>query len=419
MFRFIHTADIHLDSPLRSLALKEPEAAELVANATRQTFSKTIDLCLEEQVDALLISGDLYDGELKSMKTAAFVTRELRRLTEAGVKAFIIRGNHDAESRITKHLELPDGVHVFSGRAEAVTVEGADVVICGVSFAKPSAPESLVPKFKPPTTDAINIGMLHTSLGGASDHDVYAPCSVQDLIDQGYDYWALGHIHQRDVHATAPSTIVMPGIPQGRHINEAGPKSVTLGWVDGNRALHIEERHTSLAEFQRIAVDLSGAEERSDVTGRADKVLGEAFDAIRSDHLIARIEFRGATSLASWIRRDADVVMAEVKEAARRNGSILIESIASDVCPKTSEADEVKGDPIKELRELMHSEVLDRATAVEQTRAMLKDLQSKLPPELRDRFEADDDDAADLVDRYLNDGAEDVLARLETSEPLV
>jgi len=97
----------------------------------------------------------------------------------------------------------------------------------------------------------------------------------------------------------------------------------------------------------------------------------------------------------------------------------LIESIASDVCPKTSEADEVKGDPIKELRELMHSEVLDRATAVEQTRAMLKDLQSKLPPELRDRFEADDDDAADLVDRYLNDGAEDVLARLETSELLV
>lgn len=417
MFRFIHTADIHLDSPLRSLALKEPEAAELVANATRQTFSKTIDLCLEEQVDAFLIAGDLYDGELKSMKTAAFVTRELRRLTEAGVQAFIIRGNHDAESRITKHLELPDGVHVFSGRAEAVPVDKADVVICGVSFAKPSAPESLVPKYKPPIPGAINIGMLHTSLGGASEHDVYAPCSVQDLIDQGYDYWALGHIHQRDVHATAPSTIVMPGIPQGRHINEAGPKSVTLGTIDGNRDLRVEEHHTSLAEFQRVCVDLSGAEEWSDLVRRADSALGEAFDATRSEHLIARVAFSGTTSLAARLRRDADVVLEEVKEAAHRSGSILIECIVSDVRAQAAVTGSAQGDPINELRGLMQSDALDRSTAAEQTRATLKDLQSKLPPELRDKFECDDDDADGLVDRYLNEGAEDVLARLETSEP--
>lgn len=417
MFRFIHTADIHLDSPLRSLALKEPEAAELVSNATRQTFSKTIDLCLEEQVNALLIAGDLYDGELKSMKTAAFVTRELRRLTEAGVKAFIIRGNHDAESRITKHLELPDGVHVFSGRAEAVPVDGADVVICGVSFAKPSAPESLVPKYKPPTPGAINIGMLHTSLGGASEHDVYAPCSVQDLIDQGYDYWALGHIHKRDVHVTAPSTIVMPGIPQGRHINEAGPKSVTLCAIDDNRDLHVEERHTSLAEFQRISVDLSGLNEWSDLVRSADSALGEAFDETRSEHLIARVEFSGTTSLAARLRRDADVVLEEVKEAAHRSGSILIERIVNDVRPEAAAIGPVQGDPINELRGLMQSDALDRSTATEQTLAMLKDLQSRLPPELRDRFECDEDDADGLVDRYLNEGAEDVLARLETSEP--
>lgn len=113
MFRFVHTADIHLDSPLRSLALKDPDAGALVANATRQSFSKTIELCLNEEVDALIISGDLYDGELRSMKTAEFFSSEMRRLVEANIQAFIIRGNHDAESRITKELQLPDGVHVF------------------------------------------------------------------------------------------------------------------------------------------------------------------------------------------------------------------------------------------------------------------------------------------------------------------
>ena len=122
-FRFVHTADVHLDSPLETLALKDAEAASVVANATRQAFSNTIDLCVAEKVNALLIAGDLYDGELKSMKTAAFFTEEMRRLTDEGVRVFIIRGNHDAVSRITKHLVLPEQVHVFSGRASAASLD--------------------------------------------------------------------------------------------------------------------------------------------------------------------------------------------------------------------------------------------------------------------------------------------------------
>ena len=226
-FRFVHTADVHLDSPLQTLAMKDAEVAEVVANATRKAFSNTIDLCIEERVDALLIAGDLYDGKLKSMKTAAFFTNEMRRVTEAEISVFIIRGNHDAESRITKHLIIPEGVHVFTGRGEAIAIKETGVVVHGISFAKPHVPDSLLAKFSPIVDDAINIGMLHTSLVGSSEHDVYSPCSVQQLKDHGYDYWALGHIHKREIHAQAPQAIVMPGIPQGRHINEAGAKSVT------------------------------------------------------------------------------------------------------------------------------------------------------------------------------------------------
>lgn len=414
MFRFIHTADVHLDSPLLSLALKDPEAADLVANATRQSFSRTIDLCLEESVNALLIAGDLYDGALKSMKTAAFVTREFRRLTDAGIRVFMIRGNHDAESRITKHLALPEGVHLFSGRADAVQVEGHDIVVSGVSFAKPHAPESLLPKYKPPASDAIHIGLLHTSLGGAPAHDVYAPCSLQDLRDFGYDYWALGHIHMRDVHRHGSTTIVMPGMPQGRHVNEAGPKSVTLGQFDGNRDLMIEERHTSLAEFARVTVDLTHIDNWSDMIGRVEEMLGSAADDAHSPHVIARVELRGGTSLASRLRRDGDVLLEEVREAGRRSGALLVESIACNASlPQAGEASPA-GDPVRELRELMANDRLDRSNAIAQTRILLQDLQTKLPHELRDRFDSDD---TLLLERYLTEGSEDVLARLEASEP--
>ncbi|HUZ91243.1 MAG TPA: DNA repair exonuclease, partial [Methylocella sp.] len=122
-YRFIHAADVHLDSPLRSLALRTPGLAELIGNATRGAFVRIVDLCLEEQVDALLLAGDLYDGDQTSMKTARFLAEQIRRLHDAGIRVFIIRGNHDALSRITKELTFPDSVKVFGGRAEAVAVD--------------------------------------------------------------------------------------------------------------------------------------------------------------------------------------------------------------------------------------------------------------------------------------------------------
>ena len=218
-FRFVHTADLHLDSPLRSLALRNADLAEIVRGASRRAFLKIVDLCIVEKVDALLIAGDLYDGSQTSMNTALFLAGELRRLDAAGIRTFVIRGNHDAQSQVTRELTLPPSVHVFSGRSKVVLAKtlanGRAVHIHGVSFADPHAPESLLPSFHPPVADAINVGMLHTSLSGAGAHDPYAPCSVADLQRHGFDYWALGHVHQRQVHSEKPC-IVMPGMPQGR-----------------------------------------------------------------------------------------------------------------------------------------------------------------------------------------------------------
>lgn len=216
-FRFVHTADIHLDSPLRSLALRNPELAELVGDASRQAFITIIDLCLAERVDALVIAGDLYDGDQTSMKTARFLATQMARLHQAGVRVYMIRGNHDAMSRITKQLVLPDTVTIFGGRCQSLIQPGAgiDVAFHGLSFASPKAPESLLPKYAAPQEGAANIGIMHTSLAGSPGHDVYAPCSLADLHGHGFDYWALGHIHVRQVYSGA-STLVMPGMASQR-----------------------------------------------------------------------------------------------------------------------------------------------------------------------------------------------------------
>ena len=212
-YRFVHTADIHLDSPLRSLALRDPDLAELIGNASRHAFRNIIDLCINEQVDALLLAGDLYDGDQTSMKTARFLATQVQKLHEAGIRVFIIRGNHDALSRITRELVYPETVKVFGGRAEAIAIDRPSneipVVIHGLSFAEPRAPESLIHKYKPPVEGAVNIGMMHTSLAGASGHDPYAPCSLDDLRAKNFQYWALGHIHKRSV-MEGDCAIVMP-----------------------------------------------------------------------------------------------------------------------------------------------------------------------------------------------------------------
>lgn len=138
------------------------------------------------------------------------------RLQGAGIRCFIIRGNHDALARQTGELELPDNTHLFGGRPSTVELEvdGQSIAIHGLSFRDPHATESLLPRYPAPKPGVFNIGMMHTSLNGSPGHDNYAPCSVADLEAHGYDYWALGHIHRRAEHL-GRATIVMPGIPQG------------------------------------------------------------------------------------------------------------------------------------------------------------------------------------------------------------
>ena len=416
-FRFVHTADVHLDSPLQSLALRDPEIAEMIGNATRQAFERTVALCLEERVDALMIAGDLYDGDLRSMKTAVFFGSQMRRLTEAGIRVFIIRGNHDAESKITKHLSLPEGVHVFTGRAEAVRIEGQDVVVHGISFAEPQAPESLLPKFKAPVPGSVNIGLLHTSLAGAEGHDTYAPCSLADLTGQGFDYWGLGHIHKRQVHAAATCTVVMPGIPQGRHIGEDGPRSVTLVTIAEDGRVDLEERVTSIAQFERVLVEVTGLTDWPDVVATLEMSLRQAREAAVCEHLVARLEVAGTTPLASRLRRDADWLLDEARQVAASLSGTAVEKISIEAQSPARPEKAADYDPVSELQDLIAGEVLGSETFRAEVRAIVTDLQQRLPPELRDSLGESEQAIEETIARVILEGGKDVLARLEGVEP--
>ncbi len=423
-FRFVHTADVHLDSPLRSLALRQPALAEMIGTATRAAFARTIDLCLAERVDALLIAGDLYDGGQTSMKTAAFLASQLARLDAAGIRTFIVRGNHDAESRLSRELVLPESVTVFSGRAGVHVLEGAadgrDVAVHGISFAEPRAPESLLPRFKPALADTLNIGLLHTSLGGAAGHDTYAPCSVADLVASGFDYWALGHVHARAIHHPARPAVIMPGQPQGRDINEAGPKSVTLASLDGDGGVTVSEHVTAVAQFNRMHVDVSGVTEWRDLVARVGAGLASARERAVCDHVVVRLDIGGVSPLAWRTRVDADLLLEEARQAGERIGYAWVEAVVSDVRAPGAEVEALEAtgaDPVEELRALVSREVLPSDSFQALARGIADEVRGQLPTQLATMLGRDEAAFDAAVAALAETGAADVLAHLRAREP--
>ncbi len=400
---------------MRSLALRDPELAELIGNATRHAFAALIDLCLSERVDALLLAGDLHDGDQTSMKTARYLAEQIRRLDEAGIRVFVIRGNHDAMSKITKELTFPNSVKVFGSRADAIeTAGGIPVTIHGLSFAKPHAPESLLPQFKAPTEGAVNIGMMHTSLAGAPGHDPYAPCSIADLQAAGFRYWALGHIHKRSV-VEGGCTIVMPGIPQGRDVNEAGAKSVTLVTIGDDRSIRTEERTTSLAQFERIGVDVTGIDGWPDLVAATTAAMERAREVAICPHLVARLHLSGTTPLAWRIRRDLDLLTEEAKDRASVVGRCWVEKIEVD-CSAPGLPNGSAANPVSELRSLIDEEVIRSDAYQAEVEKIAGELRSQLPQECRAILGLDEASGRAAIADLVREGADDVLARLHAAD---
>lgn len=281
MFSFIHTADIHLDSPLRGLNQHPDAPVEQIRGATRRALENLVTLALDRKVDFVLIAGDLYDGDWPDYSTGLFFNKQMNRLNDANISVYLISGNHDAASKIAKSLKPPANVTTFATQQpETLLIEHLPVAIHGQGFATQSVPENLALEYPPATADRFNIGILHTSLTGNPEHDPYAPCSISDLTEKGYHYWALGHVHQHAVVQQNPH-IIYSGNPQGRHIRETGERGCYLIEVDDS--LTIKETTfvvTDVVRWQALDIDISALADpdavRESITQHIETALAEA-----------------------------------------------------------------------------------------------------------------------------------------------
>lgn len=404
MIKILHTADIHLDSPLKSLALRDVELQERVQTATRASLARIVDVAISEGVVALLISGDLFDGAERSARTAAFLTSQMDRLRTSGIRVFYIKGNHDAENPLTGELSLPDNVHVFDGRGGKIQVAD-NIWIHGVSFASRHAAESLLPKFPIPVVGAVNIAMLHTSLAGAEGHDPYAPCSVNELMASGYGYWALGHVHRRQVHSSEP-WVVMPGTPQGRDIGELGPKSATLLTI-GDK-IEIEEVPTSVVEFQDLKIDTTDVVTDDDLRDLLRQKLRDTATALTSEVGVVRVALTGSSPRRWQILRDQDIWIETVNQCSRETSKLWLEKLIFDlsdaIAPSQSATDELAG--IMEAVRHEHE-------FIETSRAELEDILTELSPQRRSELVPDKGAMEKLAERLSKAGKERMLARMK------
>jgi len=298
MFKFIHAADVHLDSPLRGLSRYESAPTESIRDACRRAFENLINLAIEEKVKFILLAGDLYDGDWKDYSTGIFLSQQMGRLSQHNISVFIVAGNHDAANRMTKALVCPTNMTILSSRkVETIKLEDLAVAIHGQSFETQHVDANIAAGFVAAEKGMFNIGLLHTSLDGREGHAVYAPCAIDDLCSKGYQYWALGHIHKQEFVSEDP-WIVFPGCVQGRHIRETGAKGCVLVTVEDGNVSKVERFPLDVLRWVLCVVDLTDVAEMREVLERSRKAIIKERKSADGRPLAMRIRFEGATTIS-------------------------------------------------------------------------------------------------------------------------
>jgi DNA repair exonuclease SbcCD nuclease subunit len=338
-FTFLHTADLHLGSPLTGLALKEEAVAKRVAAASRDAFTALIDAALAEKVAFVVIAGDVYDGDWKDTAIGLFFARQVARLSRDGIRVFLVSGNHDADSVITRSVTLPEGVHRFETRkAETVRLEALQVALHGRSFANRATDENLALGYPAAVPGWFNIGVLHTSLDGRPGHDRYAPCSVADLAARGYQYWALGHIHAQEI-VTRDPWIVFPGNIQGRSVRETGPKGAFFVDVVDGRVAGLRSVPTDRIRWGEIRVDVAGLDDEAGVMAAVEAAAQPVVQAAGERMLAMRVRLAGTTPLHLSLATDPSRLGDEITAALdRAHPDIWLEALRIETTQPAAEA---------------------------------------------------------------------------------
>ena len=408
-FQFVHTADIHLDSPMKGLTQYEGVAVDRLRTATRDAFSELISKTIDSRPAFVIIAGDLFDGDWKDYNTGYSLVTEMSRLRMAEIRAYVLYGNHDAQSQITKRLRLPENVHEFSHKeVESHRLDDLNVVLHGRSYPRRDVQENLVQEYPSPIDGMFNIGVLHTGLGGLGGHANYAPCSLEQLVNAGYDYWALGHVHTRQILNEYPH-VVFPGNLQGRHINEDGPRSASLITVEDGRVVDIEEWECDFVRWHRIEVPVEDCAEFSEVITAIGEKIDEFQDEKAEDHTNAvRIRLTGTTSLHGLlVSANEDLTLDVQAMALDRGGDMLwVEKVENATkSAATSARNVAKDEAIGELQSMLDGAIKDHELA-QQIQEEFATLLAKLHSELKTDLE---DSERGYTNLLVNDKYEELL----------
>ncbi len=420
MFKFLHAADIHLDSPLTTLSQYPGAPVEKIRLAAREALTNLVRFAVEENVAFVVIAGDVYDGDWDDYNTGHFFNTQMMKLARANVPVYLISGNHDAQNKMTKNLQLPANVHQFPTEAPAtVRLEHLPVSLHGQGFATQSVKQDLSLDYPQAESGRFNIGILHTSVDGREGHADYAPCTLNGLISKGYDYWALGHIHQREILKERRPMIAFPGNLQGRHIRETGAKGCLLIEVDGSNQI---TNHTFQAldtfRWEICEVDLADVEHPDDILNRVAENLNQIAGQTDGRAAAVRVVLKGSCAFHDLLYASQSHWTAQIQSVANQQSAenLWVEKVKFKTTPVKAARDLAELDgPIAEL-----SACLKEWTAsdekMQSLRESLNDVKRRIPAELLAGEEGIPLDSLDWLRSTLEDVEKLAIGRLLSRE---
>jgi DNA repair protein SbcD/Mre11 len=388
-FTFIHAADLHIDSPLAGLRLKDKDVAQRFGDAGRRAVQALIEETIATKAAFLIIAGDVFDGDWKDVTTGLFFVRAISALHRAGIPTFIVKGNHDATNLMSRDLPYPSSVTVFpSDKAASVTLDAYHVALHGRSF-----PNRLTGEFVetyPARQDGwLNIGVLHTSLDGTRGHEGYAPCTVDDLRRFGYDYWALGHIHTAEVVSRDP-WIVFPGNLQGRSVRETGAKGAMRVTVEDGRIVDVTPLSLDGARWAHLTIDVHDASSEEDVTARIATALAGAHHEAEGRPLAIRVTLNGKTPLHNQLFVRREILEDDIRARAFQFGDdCWVEQLKVRTTPPPRLVAALPSTESLDLDQLLDAAREDPEFAVMMAE-LIETVKAKLPIELHEDLLAGD-----------------------------
>jgi DNA repair exonuclease SbcCD nuclease subunit len=335
MFKFVHIADVHFDAPLTG---KNPELRKDLKRSQREAFGKVIDFSLKEEVDGLIIAGDLFDNERLSLETEKFLMESLHRLREKNIHVFYAPGNHDPV--IQMKMKFEDHVHLFDREIPMAFVikdkKNRECHILGVGHVNEREQRNLIQKFPRKKKDQMVIGVAHTMVENVSSDPKkgkYLPTTLEDLLAKDYDYWALGHIHQR--HQFKDHPVYYSGALQGLNISETGMKGGNLITI-GKSGVAVEFVPFNTLYFEQLTLDISGEYSSDyDFYSILKGLIREEIEKVEypASKTIYRIGLKGRTNQWRYLKIPANMAYLE-EELSRDLGLKSLELNLDEVLPE-------------------------------------------------------------------------------------